>query len=143
MGGGSGGTCACLVLVVLIASLVVVGGGRIFAVELLVVSVALPFRVLVDVGGGGVLVAVELVFGVVLVVDAVSVEGEQLAKFGGRETEGLTQPGVCFAELVELLKSSCESGAHGFELGLCDERALGGGFNFFLICQSFCKRLHC
>ena len=74
MGGGSGGSCTCLVLVVLIASLVVVGGGRIFAVELLVVSVALPFRVLVGVGGGGVLVAVELVFGVVLVVDAVSVE---------------------------------------------------------------------
>ena len=42
MGGGSGGSCACLVLVVLVASLVVVGGGRIFAVELLVVSVAQP-----------------------------------------------------------------------------------------------------
>ena len=79
---------------------------------LLVVSVALPFRVLVGVGGGSVLVAVELIFVVVLVVDAVSVEGEQLAKFGDGEAEGLAQPGVCFAELVEFLTPP----RHNFEV---------------------------
>lgn len=58
-----------LVFVVLVAALVAGGDGGIFAVALLVVSVALSLLVLVGLRGGG-----------VFIVDAVSVEGEQLAQ---------------------------------------------------------------